>query len=420
MICAKFNFACSILSEESMEYNFHSDMEVNMQEFKGLTKALLGAAAALAVGVGATGAVAEGLPKSMVWSSYDLGSAGHTEATGMANALQTVYPTRIRIVPSGTSIGRMLPMVTGRVIYGFLGNEAFFSSEATFDFAAKRWGPQDVRVLMGRPSPLGMATSRCDDKGVKTVADLKGLKIGYVKGNPSVNVKNDAILAFAGLTRKDVEVVWFGGWGQQLPAILAGQIDVMSNVPTSGQVRQIEASPGGLCWPEMAADDTAGWERTQAVAGFLKPVMATAGAGLSKEKPKALAGYRYPILTTYARTSEDEVYTLMKALHATFDKYNTTTVASKGWAMDVGARPPYDAPTHAGAVRFLKEIGVWKPEDQSWNETRLARVAKVQAAWDEAVATFDDWRVVQKAAGVKINAKEAWPGYWADWRAKHL
>jgi hypothetical protein len=60
-----------------------------------------------------------------------------------------------------------------------------------------------------------------------------------VKGNPSVNVKNDAMLAFAGLTRDDVEAVWFGGWGQQLPAILAVQIDVMSNVPTSGQVRQI-------------------------------------------------------------------------------------------------------------------------------------------------------------------------------------
>jgi len=391
-----------------------------MRTFKGLTRNTLGVGAALAMGMAATVAVAEDLPKTMVWSSYDLGSAGHTEATGMANALQNSYPVRIRIVPSGTSIGRMLPMVTGRVTYGFLGNEAFFSSEATFDFAAKQWGPQDVRVLMGRPSPLGMATSRCDDHNVRTIADLKGLKIGYVKGNPSVNVKNDALLAFAGLTRDDVEAVWFGGWGQQLPAILAGQIDVMSNVPTSGQVRQIEASPGGLCWPEMPASDTEGWKRTQAVAGFLKPVKAIAGAGLSEESPKELAGYRYPILTTYAKTSDDEVYALMKALHATFDGYNSTTVASKGWAMGIGGLPPYDAPTHAGAVRLLKEIGVWKAENQTWNDARLDRIAKVQIAWDNAVAAFDDWRVEQKAAGIKINAEEAWPGYWSDWREKHL
>ncbi|MGY9054084.1 MAG: TAXI family TRAP transporter solute-binding subunit [Alphaproteobacteria bacterium] len=215
------------------------DREDIMRIVKRLTQNTFGACAALAVGVAATIAAANALPKTMVWSSYDLGSVRHTEATGMANALQNTYPVRTRIVPSGTSIGRMLPMVTGRVTYGFLGNEAFFSSEATFDFAAKQWGPQDVRVLMGRPSPLGMATSRCEEHNVKTVADLKGLKIGYVKGNPSVNVKNDAMLAFAGLTRDDVEAVWFGGWGQQLPAILAVQIDVMSNVPTSGQVRQI-------------------------------------------------------------------------------------------------------------------------------------------------------------------------------------
>lgn len=391
-----------------------------MQKFKGLIRNTCGIGVALSMGVATAVAAAEDLPRTMVWSSYDLGSAGHTEATGMANALQNAYPVRIRIVPSGTSIGRMLPMVTGRVTYGFLGNETFFSSEATFDFAAKQWGPQDVRVLMGRPSPLGMATTRCDEHNVKTMADLKGLKIGYVKGNPSANVKSDAMLAFAGLTRDDVEAVWFGGWGQQLPAILAGQIDVMNNVPTSGQVRQIEASPGGLCWPEMPASDTEGWKRAQAVAGFLKPVKATAGAGLSEENPKELAGYRYPVLTTYAKTSDDEVYALMKALHATFDGYNNTTVASKGWAMDVGGLPPYDAPTHAGAVRFLEEIGVWKPENQAWNEARLERAAKVQAAWDDAVAAFDDWRAEQKAAGKNVDTEEAWLSYWAEWREKNL
>ena len=77
-----------------------------------------------------SGAYAAGpdVPKSMVWSAYDLGSSGHAEATGIANALRKNYGTRVRIVPSGTSIGRMLPMVTGKVRYGFLGNEAFFSS----------------------------------------------------------------------------------------------------------------------------------------------------------------------------------------------------------------------------------------------------------------------------------------------------
>jgi len=360
------------------------------------------------------------LPASMVWSAYDLGSSGYTDASGMANALQTKYQTRIRIVPSGTSIGRLLPMTTGRIQYGFLGNEAYFAAEATYDFAVKQWGPQDLRILLGRPSAIGLATTRCDQLGVKTMADLRGKKIGYVQGNPSVNVKTDAMLAFAGLTRDDVEVVWFGGWGQQVPAVIAGQIDVMNNVPTSGQVRQIEASPGGLCWPPMPAEDTEGWARARAVANFLDPIMATAGAGLSPEKPIAMAGYRYPMVTAYASRSDDEVYNVVKALHLAFDLYKGSTAAAAGWAIDQAGRPPYDTPTHAGAIRLMQELGIWRAEDQAWQEKRLARLGAVQRAWDEASAKFDEYRAEEAKKGNKVNEDEDWVAYWSKYRAEHL
>ena len=75
-------------------------MHVSATTSKTITIAL-----AMGVVIAASTAVAktENLPSTMVWSSYDLGSAGHTEASGMANALQKHYKTRIRIVPSGTS-----------------------------------------------------------------------------------------------------------------------------------------------------------------------------------------------------------------------------------------------------------------------------------------------------------------------------
>ncbi|MFV0298981.1 MAG: TAXI family TRAP transporter solute-binding subunit, partial [Hyphomicrobiaceae bacterium] len=159
-----------------------------------------------------------GIPRSMVWSAYDLGSSGYAEASGIANALQTKFQTRIRIVPAGTSIGRLLPMKTGKVSYGFLANEVYFAAEATNEFADRSWGPQDLRIVLGRPSSVGFAVAK--DTGVKTIEDLKGKRVGYVKGNPSVNVKNDAYLAYGGLTRKDVNVVWFGSYGTMKDAIL--------------------------------------------------------------------------------------------------------------------------------------------------------------------------------------------------------
>ena len=103
---------------------------------------LLGSAAAVTA-AGAFGlpafvpSIAEAkLPDTMLWTAADVGSSGYAEASAIANALINNYGTRIRIVPSGTSIGRLLQLKTGRVQLAFLANEAYFGSEAIFDFSS--------------------------------------------------------------------------------------------------------------------------------------------------------------------------------------------------------------------------------------------------------------------------------------------
>ena len=67
-------------------------------------------------------------------------------------------------------------MTTGKVTYGYLANEVYFAAEGTFDFATQSWGPQDLRIVMGRPAGVGMATAK--DTGVKELSDLRGKRIG--------------------------------------------------------------------------------------------------------------------------------------------------------------------------------------------------------------------------------------------------
>jgi len=381
---------------------------------------LLASALAGALFAGAAYAAEEPkLPRSMVWSAYDLGSSGYAEATGIANALKKNYGTRIRIVPAGTSIGRMLPMVTGKVTYGFLANEAFFASEGTYDFASEQWGPQDIRIVMGRVASNGMATA--GDIGVEMVADLKGKRIGYVKGNPSVNVKTDAYLAFGGLTRDDVQPVWFGSYNAMKTAVLADQLDSFSSVTTSANMREIEASPRGLTWPPFPPEDREGWEAVTDVISFASPYLETRGAAISNENPVPLIGYRYPMITVYQdAATADEVYNLVKAIDLTYDDYKNTTSSSFNWALEKAARPPYDAPAHEGTIRYLKEKGLWRDEDQAWQEKRLTRLKAVLAAWENAQATFHDWRAAEAAKGNKVDAGQAWPEYWAEYREKNL
>ena len=263
-----------------------------------------------------------------------------------------------------------------------------------------------VRVVLARPAAVGVATA--GDIGVKTIADLKGKRIGYVKGNPSVNVKQDAYLAFGGLTRADVQPVWFGSYNAMKTALLNNQLDAFGSVTTSANMREIEASPRGLVWPPFPASETAGWERLRQVADFFEPYKETVGAGISPEKPVALVGYRYPIIATYANTSADEVYSLVKAIDESMDLIKNITGSSKNWAPDISGKPPADAPWHDGAIKYLKEKGIWTAEHQAWQDKRLARLKKLQAGWVDAQKTF------------KGEGDEAWVKHWENYRVKTL
>jgi hypothetical protein len=380
---------------------------------------LIGAVLAFAVSAGSTALASDvKLPSQMIWSAYDLGSSGYAEASGIANALQKKYPTRIRIVPSGTSIGRLLPMTTGKVRYGFLANEVYFATEGTFDFAPQSWGPQDLRIVLGRPASVGLAVAK--DTGVKTIADLKGKRIGFVKGNPSVNVKNDAYLAFGGLTRKDIKEVWFGSYNDMKDAVIADQLDAFGTVTTSANVRQIEASPRGLIWPPFPADNKKGWEAMKKVISFAAPFKETKGAGISEQNPVALVGYRYPMITTYASTPADEVYNLVKAIDETFDTFKNTTASSVNWEVKDSILPPADAPYHEGAIRYAKEKGYWTKEAQEWQDKRLARLAAVKEAWDKAQEDFDKLVEEKASKKEKFAVDNEWPGYWEKYAETHL
>jgi TRAP transporter TAXI family solute receptor len=351
------------------------------------------------------GAWAE-LPKSSIWTAYDLGSSGYAEASGIADAIMKKHPMRVRIVPSGTSIGRLLPLKQGKANYGFLANEIYFAAEGTFDFAAPSWGPQDLRVALARPASNAMATA--GDIGVKEMKDLRGKRVGYVKGNPSVNVKTDAYLAFAGLSRADVEVVWFGSYNAMKTAVINNQLDSYSSVTTSANMREIEASPRGLVWPEFPPSDKEGWKRVREIADFFQPYRETAGAGISAEKPRELVGYRYPIIASYATADAGEVYSLVKAIDESMDLIKNVTGSAKNWDPRMAGKPPADAPWHEGSIRYLKEKGIWTAEAQDWQEHRLTRLKKVKDGWADARKKFQG------------KDDEAWLTYWEEYRVKTL
>jgi uncharacterized protein len=372
--------------------------------------ALTSALVAVVASHGAAQAQAsEDLPGSMTWSSYDVGSSGYVEASAVADALMREHNVRIRIMPSGTSIGRLLPLRTGRVDYGWLANEVYFATEAIYEFASQEWGPQDLRVLLGRPAGFGIAVA--GDAGVAEIGDLRGKRVARVQANPSINIKVEAILALAGMTWDDVEVVDVPSYAASLRGQVEGTIDAAGTVPTAATLRELEASPRGIVWPDLpAADDEEAWERLREVAPIFEPMEETIGAGLSEDNPATMISYRYPMITVYAETSEEEAYAVTKAVVETFDLYRDVNPAMPRWDAEQSGRPPADAPFHDGAIRYLKEIGVWTDEHDAWNAERRERLDAVLAAWDDAMdAALDE----------QIPGGE-WEAFWMEYRDEHL
>ncbi len=347
------------------------------------------------------------LPRSMVWTSYDLGAAGYLEASAMAEALDKQYGTRIRLIPSGTAVGRMIPLKTGRAQYGFMSTEIHFAAEAMHEFSAKDWGPQEMRVLAARPSAVGLVAG--GDTDFESIYDIKGATVGFVQANPSTTMNTSAALAFAGFTPSDVEQVRYPSYGALSKAFVEGDIDIVPAVPTSSFLREAE-SGRGVKWLDMPADDKQGWARVKEYATLFSPVRAALGVQLSEETPVTLLGYGYPQLTVTDKANSEDVYNMIKALDMSFDLYKDATKMIGQWELAKSGKTPAGAPFHEGAIKYLKEKGIWTEKDEAWNQARIQRISDVKKAWSDAL----------KEADTKGISDDEWSEFWSSYRAEHL
>lgn len=325
------------------------------------------------------------LPKTMAWGAYGVGSGGYNQAVAIGSALKQKYGVNLRIIPGKNDISRMLPLKTGKLDFVANGVGTYMAQEGLYEFGAHEWGPQPVRMLMASNSDQALTVIVAKDTGVKTVSDLKGKRVSWVIGAPALNQNVTAILAFAGLTWKDVKKVEFGGYGASLDAIVNNQSDAAFSTSVSGKAFALAKSPRGIVYPVMPKSDKEGWKRVQAIAPFMVPALGTAGAEISKENPVESSGYPYPILMTMADRKTAEVQSMTEAMLDTFDVYKDSAPGNNGWALD---RQNFEwvVPYHEGAIKVFKAKGVWSAAAQKHNDMLIKRQKVLAAAWAKVTA----------------------------------
>ena len=275
----------------------------------------------------------------------------------------------------------------------------------------------DVRTLMIL-YPNRMHVVTIEGTGISRMADLKGKRVAWVVGAPSLNQNITALLASANLTWKDVKRVDFGGFGAAMEGIISNQVDAAFSSTISGPAYKIAASPRGIQYPVLPHGDKAAWERLNKIAPFYVRGWGAEGADLSPEKKVEGATYPYPVLMSMANADAGLVYNMTKAMVELFPEYKDGAPGNVGW--DIKRQIyAWAIPMHEGAIKYFKEIGTWTAEHQKHNDGLLARQKVLADAWKAymAKAPSDDkefaqgWMKARADALTKANMNvvlESW------------
>lgn len=353
------------------------------------------------------------IPRTLVWTAYDVGSAGYIQAASIGHAMAQKEGITLRVVPAGNDVSRQAPLASGRAQFGALGIAVFLSQEGAFEFGATDWGPQPVRILGAAWGDFNTGNVAAGaDTGMKTVFDLKGKRVAWVVGAPALNQNMTAFLACANLTWSDVKKVDFPSWGASARAVVEGTADAYIASTNSGLVYELAASPRKYIAPTVPSpqEDAACWARLKKVAPYFEYNVASVGAQpISKDNPHKGATYGYPIVTAYASQPADLVYHQTRMLFDLLPEYIGAHPGNDGFALSK-QRFKWVVPYHEGAIRYFKEKGAWTAELDKHNAALVQRQEVLQRAWDRALA---------EASTQKVKASDV-PKLWMKVRAAAL
>jgi len=335
---------------------------------------------AVAVSFQAAVGTAGDLPKIITFTSYKVGSLGYTITSGFREAIEQLTPMKVRVEPYGTDVARALPLKAGESELSIMtGATGTCVSYGIAEFSAKSWGPQPLRqVWRGMGLNTGLIVR--GDSGLKHPRDLKGKRVPYVPGWPAGMRGIEGIMAFGGLTWKDVTKVPCSGYVDQLKGIIEGKVDVAFAATVTPTLKEINAGPHGIGYLALPHSDKAAWERLWNLAPWLQPTICKRAPGLAKGDSFEYGGYPYS-LWAYAHADADMIYAVVKSVDQGFDIYKDMHKAMPAWNIKQAVKGRSPVPYHEGAIRYFKEAGVWTSEMDKWQAEQMKTFAARQAAF---------------------------------------
>lgn len=322
---------------------------------------------ALAAIVG-IGAAASASAQILVLGGNPPGSLWYAQSQAIATTVNKHTDMRVDVLPQGGS--SYFPMFgTDEVDMGLANPiEALFASRAEWPFEGVNNGEgYEMRtVMLGSPISLSLVVR--EDSDIKTLEDLPGQRVVADYGAFSgATLTGRSVLANAGLTVDDVDLVSVSSYPEGVRAVMEGRADAAVGSIGSGIIQELEAAHGARLLEIDPSDEA--MARVREVAPAFVPRMMEAGLPGLKQDQYALS---YST-TVFARPNLDEerVHTFIGALWDHYEELKGIHRSLTLWTPDRFASADAVIPYHPAAVEFYREKGVWTDEIEAHNNALL-------------------------------------------------
>jgi TRAP transporter TAXI family solute receptor len=292
-------------------------------------------------------------------STLPPGSINNVQTQAIAKVVQEKAGMQMRVITFNSPAASIGAVQAGEAAFTFMSNdEVGIAVRGKDEHTGK---PLDKLQLAVTVFPFKVGVLVRDDSDIKTVADLKGKRFptGW-QGFPQGIALSNAILATAGLSLDDVDGVPTANLLRAADDFKAGRLDATVFAVGAPKMAEIDASVK-IRFLSLDGSDQA----------------KTAMAGI---RPEYTVAPQVPLphlngvkgetnLMQYAMTvaaskdvDEETVYKVVKAIHENKEGLVAAHPSFNAMNPDNIAVQQADVTYHPGAVRYYKEIGIWKGE----------------------------------------------------------
>ncbi len=331
--------------------------------------------------------------------------------TGWTALMSADTGMQIRIVEIDNTLLRFKWIAQGRFFHNIDGNATTVEYlEASLGNNLRDTGPFQVRVLWAASqSNLGYMTR--GDSDIKTVHDIKpGTKIVEWTFGAAMETTYSALLAWAQVDWDDIIWVPASNFPIIPRLITGGQADLTFFFPTAGFTYEAEATPEGISWIELPAD-----EDPEGAKRYLEKQPTHSFGTISLGVPSAIGVRGLDMLSPFlspADSDPDLVYHYIKWMDENYDRYKDTHANNLSMTLDNTMRIMETSfiPAHEGLVRYLTELGKWTPAHEARNQQNIALLNRYVEAYQEAMDMADE-------QGILVDPEnEEWTELWENYK----